>query len=189
MARRKSAIKKSKPPQKAGRSQKAAKKPAARAAARPRTQKRPLLADIMTPDIDVLRPTDTAAEAARRMRNLDVGVVPVCEDSRLVGVITDRDITLRVVAEGKDPNTVQLRDCCTGDVIAAEPDWSVDKAADVMAKHQIRRLPVVDRGMLVGMVSLGDLAVKTQKPEPTAKALKEISQPTEPRIQRQKATA
>lgn len=172
--------KKTKASQSIRRSSRSASKSAARAAGRGSARRRTLIRDVMTAEVEYLRPTDTAAETARRMRDLNVGAIPVCEDSRLVGVVTDRDITIRVTAEGRDPNTIQLQEFLSQDLVTAEPDWSTEEAASVMAEHQIRRLPVVEQGKLVGIVSLGDLAAKTQKAEPARKALKEISKPAAP---------
>src|SRR5258707_14307782 len=103
------------------------------------------LKDIMTPKPESVRPDDTLQEAARRMRELDVGPLPVCgDDDRLAGMITDRDITIRAVAEGKDPRNTTVREAMTEDVIYGFEDQDVDDAARVMEQWQIRRLVVLD---------------------------------------------
>src|SRR5688572_12331812 len=121
------------------------------------------LKDIMTPKPDCIRPDDTLQEAARRMRDLDVGPLPVCgDDDRLAGMITDRDITIRAVAEGKDPTTTRVREAMTEEIIYGFEDQDVQEAARTMQERQVRRLLVMNRDKrLVGIVSLGDLATES----------------------------
>jgi CBS domain-containing protein len=97
-----------------------------------------------------------------------------------VGVITDRDIVLNVVAEGKDVNTTQIANCMTSSVITGSPDMDVHEASDLMADHQIRRLPVVENGRLVGIVAIGDLATVSIHANEAGHALSEISEPSHP---------
>jgi len=139
------------------------------------------LKDIMTADPVSIRPEATLQEAARRMRDLDVGPLPVCgEDHRLEGIITDRDITVRAIAEGKDPTT-PVREAMTGEVIYGFEDQDVQEAARTMQKRQIRRLLVLNRDKrLVGIVSLGDLAVKTGDRQRAGEVLQDVSEPAIP---------
>jgi CBS domain-containing protein len=142
-----------------------------------------LLKDIMTPNPECIPPDATLLEAARRMRDLDVGPLPVCGDNdRLAGMITDRDITVRAVAEGMDPRTAKVRDAMTEDIVFGFDDQDVDDAARVMEQKQIRRLVVLDRNKrLVGIVSLGDLAVDGGNRAKAGEILQEVSEPAIPR--------
>ena len=105
----------------------------------------------------------TVAEAARRMREADIGDVIVLEDDRLYGIVTDRDIVIHTIAEGRDPATAKLGDICSRDMTTLNPTDTVEDAVRLMREKAIRRLPVVEKGKPVGIVSLGDLAV-TQDP-------------------------
>lgn len=136
--------------------------------------------DVMTRDVQSVTPEDTALDAAKLMRDIDVGSLPVWDGKALAGIVTDRDIVLRVVAEGRDPKSVKAREIATPDPIHAAPDMSVERAKDVMGQYQIRRLPVLEGNRLVGIVSLGDLAVKTGSEESTGEALEQVSQPAQP---------
>ena len=123
-------------------------------------------------------PDATIEEAAQEMRDGDFGLVPVAEDEELLGVITDRDIAIRAVAEGKDPSTL-VREIMSEEVVWASEDDSVEDAARIMSDHQIRRLSVVDAEQhLVGIVSLGDFAVDSSDIEPVVEALSDISRPS-----------
>jgi CBS domain-containing protein len=113
----------------------------------------------------------TLFEAARAMRDGDFGSIVVMKNGAVCGVVTDRDIVVRAVAEGKDPKSIKLGDICSGHVVSVTPDQSVDEAAEVMRDKAVRRVPVIDKGRLVGIVSLGDLA----KEKDEGKALAEIS--------------
>src|SRR5689334_2860214 len=118
--------------------------------------------DIMTKEVEVVHPDDSVQEAARRMRVREVGFLPVCEDDRLVGVLTDRDIVLRSTAEGTHPNQSIGRDLMTAPIIYCFDDQDVQEAAKLMEEHQIRRVAVLSRHdkRLAGVVSLGDIATK-----------------------------
>lgn len=133
--------------------------------------------DIMTKDVSALAPSSTIAEVAQTMRGMDVGSVPLVQDGRLVGVITDRDIVLRVVADGLDPHLEQADMHMTRDPITVTPDTSIDEAARIMAREQIRRLPVVEQGHLVGYLALGDLAVQNRDKK-VGETLEQISEPS-----------
>jgi len=113
------------------------------------------------------------------MKDLDVGPLPVCEGDRLVGMVTDRDITVRAVAEGCDSRTTTVRDVMTSDVVYCFENQDVEEAARLMKEHQVRRLIVLSRDKrLVGIVSLGDLAVETGDEHLTGRTLEEVSLPT-----------
>jgi len=141
-----------------------------------------LLKDVMTPNPECIPPDATLQEAARRMRDLDVGPLPVCGDNdRLAGMITDRDITIRAVAEGKDPRTTTVREAMTENIVFGFEDQEVDDAARVMEQRQIRRLVVLNHDKrLVGIVSLGDLAVEAGARPTASEVLQEVSEPSEP---------
>jgi CBS domain-containing protein len=136
--------------------------------------------DIMSPDVDVVSPETTLRDAAERMQSLDVGVLPVCADDRLVGVITDRDITVRATADGLDPFATQVGEIMSkDDLITCGEDEDVEDAARKMRDKQVRRLPVLNQEhRLVGILSLGDVAVDEGNPRVSAETLKEISRPS-----------
>ncbi len=131
--------------------------------------------DVMTPNPRTVAPDDTIQNAARIMRDEDTGVVPVVENGRPIGVVTDRDIVVRAVADGGEMNRT-VREICTGAIVAATPDMSTREAAQLMSDHQVRRLPVVENERLVGIVSIGDLAVKEGKDGRTGDTLQSISE-------------
>ena len=130
--------------------------------------------DVMTPNPSYVSPDDSIQNAARIMRDMDTGAVPVVEDGRPVGIVTDRDIVVRGVAEDGQLNR-PVRDIVTGSVVCASPDMSTREAADLMSEHQVRRLPVVENERLVGIVSIGDLAVKEGKDRRIGDTLQDIS--------------
>ena len=136
--------------------------------------------DVMTRGAECVRPANSLVEAAQKMKNLDVGPLPVCGDNdRLVGMLTDRDITVRAVAEACDPRTTTVKDVMTPDVVYCFEDQDVQEAARLMKEHQIRRLVVLDRDKrLVGIVSLGDLAVETGDEKLAGRTLEHVSLPT-----------
>lgn len=115
--------------------------------------------DVMTPDPVCVDPHDSAAEAARRMREVDSGAILVAEDGRLKGLLTDRDIVVRAIAEGRDPTQVEVQEICSADVQALRPDDDVDRAVQLMRDRHVRRIPVVEGERPVGIVSIGDLAL------------------------------
>ncbi|MDX2938911.1 CBS domain-containing protein [Streptomyces ipomoeae] len=115
--------------------------------------------EVMTSGVVTVRPDASLVEAAQLMRAQDIGDVLVAADGRLIGVLTDRDITLRAVADGVDPLTVSAQAVCTPNPVVVGPDDAVSVAVTLMRDHAVRRLPVLDDGHPVGMVSLGDLAV------------------------------
>ena len=119
--------------------------------------------EIMTTEIKKATPDNTLADIAAMMRDEDVGALPVVQDGELRGIVTDRDIVVRAIAEGKEPTTTTVQEVLSEELESVEPDDDVEDAADLMASRQIRRLPVVQRGKLIGMVSLGDIAVKHEE--------------------------
>jgi CBS domain-containing protein len=135
------------------------------------------LEDIMSLDVQVISPDATVRQAAQKMREGDFGMMPVAENDRMIGAISDRDIAIRVIAEGRGPDT-QVRDVMSEGIAWAYQDETVDHAAEIMSELQVRRLAVLNRRKrLVGIVALGDFAVESADLEPAAEALAEISQP------------
>ena len=140
------------------------------------------LKDIMTRDVEVVRPDATLQEAAGRMKALDVGVIPVCDGEHLMGMLTDRDITVRATAAGRDPRTTHVRDVMTPDVVYCFEDQAVTEAQRLMQERQIRRLLILNRDKrLAGVVSLGDLAVKARADKVGGAVLERVSEPAQPK--------
>jgi CBS domain-containing protein len=131
--------------------------------------------DVMTKSADWISPDTTLAQAAQQMKKEDIGFLPVGENDKLIGSVTDRDIAIRAVAEGKDPNATKVREVMTAKMYYCFDDQSVDEICDNMAEIKVRRLPVVNRDKrLVGVVSLGDLSQAKEKS--SGEALKTITQ-------------
>jgi CBS domain-containing protein len=134
------------------------------------------ISEVMTRDVEVASPTDTIQSVAQSMARLDVGSMPVCDGRRIQGMITDRDITVRAVAQGISPDS-PVSQVMTGNLEYVMADDDLSRAADKMADHQIRRLPVVDENQqLVGIIALGDLA-QEHKAKAVGQTLEEISEP------------
>jgi CBS domain-containing protein len=139
----------------------------------------PRVSEVMTRDVEVIRPDDTLKRAAQLMDDLNVGSLPVCERSDLIGMITDRDITVRAVADGMDPNETRVSEVMTAQAHSCTEDQTIEEVMAQMGDMQIRRLPVVNKGgQIIGIVSLGDLA--TRQSSHVDNALREISTPSEP---------
>jgi CBS domain-containing protein len=137
-----------------------------------------LVKELMSRDVKVISPDMSIVEAAKKMRDGDFGMMPVGEDDRMIGTISDRDIAIRAVAEGKDGGT-KVREVMSEGIAWAYEDETIEEAATIMSKRQVRRLPVVNRDKrLVGIVALGDFAVDSSEIQPAAKALSEISKPS-----------
>lgn len=135
--------------------------------------------DVMTRAVETVRPDQTLQEAAAKMKSLDVGPMPVTEGDRLVGMLTDRDIVVRAVADGRDSRTTKVRDAMTSDVVCCKEDDDVKDAASKMKDRQIRRIVVVDAQQRVsGIVSLGDIAVDTHNDKMSGQVLEEVSKPS-----------
>jgi CBS domain-containing protein len=141
------------------------------------------ISQVMTRGVECTKPNATLQDAARRMRDLDVGVLPVCGDEdRLVGMVTDRDIIVRAAAEGQDPGSARVKDVMTPEVIYAFEDQDVSEAARLMKEHQVRRLIALNRDRrLVGILSLGDLAVDGGDARLSGTTLEAVSEPSRPR--------
>ncbi len=138
-----------------------------------------LVRDIMTGNPEVVSPGDTLEQAARKMEELNVGPLPVCEGIRLVGMLTDRDITVRATAAGCDPKTTLVCDAMSQEVVSCYEDQDVREAAELMKQRQVRRLTVMSRAnQLVGMLSLGDLATEAGDPGQPGEVLKKVSDRT-----------
>ena len=135
------------------------------------------LKEIMTPSPSFAQPTDTLSRVAEMMQEEDVGAIPVLENDRLVGIITDRDITVKAVATGEDPKQALVSDYMTTDLVTGRPEMSDREALELMGREQIRRLPVVENGRLVGMVAMADFALETDDEDEVEETLEEISQP------------
>ncbi|OYT92342.1 MAG: inosine-5-monophosphate dehydrogenase [Burkholderiales bacterium PBB3] len=136
------------------------------------------LKDLMSSDVKVIDPDMSIRDAAMQMRDGGFGMLPVGENDRMIGAITDRDIAIRAVAEGKDSIT-KVRDVMSEGIAWVFENQSVEEAAKIMSERQVRRLPVVDRNKrLVGIVALGDFAVERSEIRPAAEALSEISKPS-----------
>jgi CBS domain-containing protein len=136
----------------------------------------------MTRGVEMIAPEATLQQAAKKMQRLDVGPLPVCDGEQLVGMLTDRDITVRAVAEGCGPKTTAVREAMTPDIAYCFEDQDVHEAARVMEQCQIRRLPILNRAKrLVGIVSLGDLAVSVGAQTVAGEVLEQVSESAQPR--------
>lgn len=133
--------------------------------------------DLMTPGVQTVGASQSLADAAEVMKGENVGSVPVVEDGRLTGILTDRDIVTRAVAERKDPRTVKVEEVVSQELVTVEPDQGLDEALALMARHQVRRLPVVEKGRLVGMLAQADVALEA-KEKKVGETVEEISKPT-----------
>ena len=134
------------------------------------------LRDIMTNSVIRIRPEEPVTVAARALTQYNIGILPVCgSDGKLCGLVTDRDIVTRCLAAGRSAANTPVRDVMTSHVVSAQPDMEVGVAAHLMGREQIRRLPVVERGKLCGMVSLGDMAVTEESTYDASDALSAIS--------------
>jgi CBS domain-containing protein len=131
--------------------------------------------DLMTSGPTTCETSDTVIDVARAMRDEDVGPVPIVDGGQLVGIVTDRDIVLRVVAEGRDANTTTVGEIVSSDLVTVEPDTTLDEALQLMAQNQVRRLPVVEGGQLVGIVAQADIA-RAADEEKTGEVVQQISE-------------
>jgi CBS-domain-containing membrane protein len=140
------------------------------------------LRDIMTQDVEVVSSGASVRDAAVKMKTLDVGLIPVCDGYRLRGMVTDRDITIRAIAAGRDPINTKVEEIMSTDIAYCLQDQGIDEAVSLMEARQIRRLPILDQEQrLVGLVSLGDIAVHFGDRELVGETLQEISTPSEPK--------
>lgn len=136
--------------------------------------------DIMSKNVAYVNPMSNVVEAAQLMQKHNVGSIPVCDQNGIQGILTDRDIIVRNIAHGKNPYETQVKDVMTSSVSTVTPDMEVEDAARIMAEQQVRRLPVVENNMVIGMISLGDFATNSRTDVEAAEALAEISRPSRP---------
>jgi CBS domain-containing protein len=138
--------------------------------------------DVMTKDPVACLPDDTASKVAQLMRDIDVGSIPVIENEqtkKLIGIVTDRDLALHVVADDRNAGSVKVGDVMTREVVTCRTDDSIQMAIEAMAQNQLRRMPVVDRDQkLVGIIAQADVATRMNQTDETAEMVREISQPT-----------
>jgi len=132
--------------------------------------------DAMTGNVIKAEPETTLEEIAMMMKTENTGAIPVVEEDELVGIVTDRDIVMRCIAEGGDPTEMTAEDVVSEELETIDPESEIDEALELMAQKQIRRLPVVDNGELVGMLSIGDIAVKQGDQVQSGRVLKDVSQ-------------
>jgi CBS domain-containing protein len=136
----------------------------------------------MTRNVEVVNGNASLKEAATKMKKLDVGLIPVCDGDRLEGLLTDRDITIRATANGRDPSKTKVNEVMSTDIAYCLEDQAVDEAVILMEARQIRRLPILNQDkQLVGIVSLADIAVHVGDRDLTGETLEEISEPAEPK--------
>lgn len=136
--------------------------------------------DIMTKNVATVSPNQTVQEAAQIMSQKNIGALPVVENGQVKGMITDRDITLRTSAQGKNPASTSVSEVMTNRVVTGTPNMSIQEAANVMAQNQVRRLPIVENNQLQGIVALGDIATNSASDQAAEQALTNISQPSQP---------
>lgn len=136
--------------------------------------------DIMTKNVAYINPASTVVEAAQLMQKHNVGSIPVCDQSGVIGIVTDRDIVVRNVAHGNNPQSTKVQDVMTSSIATATPDMDVSAVSKIMASSQIRRVPVVENNKLVGIVALGDVATDAKYDTEVADALAEVSMPSKP---------
>jgi CBS domain-containing protein len=136
------------------------------------------ITEVMTSNVETCNLKSSCGEVANMMKNIDVGVIPICEGDKLIGLITDRDLVVKGLANNFNVNT-RISEMITTDVITGTKYMSVEQAADIMSQHRIRRLPIVEDGKLIGMVSLGDLVGSNTSNKETGKVLENISAPAE----------
>ena len=130
--------------------------------------------EVMTSEVKACEPNTTVAEAAKLMAKEDIGPVPVVEEGRLTGIVTDRDIVVRVVAEGRDPNSTTVGEIASSDLVTVSPDDDLDAALQQLARKQVRRIPVVEGDRLVGIVAQADIA-RLGSDAKTGEVVEEIS--------------
>ncbi|WP_163539499.1 CBS domain-containing protein [Gracilibacillus sp. YIM 98692] len=132
--------------------------------------------DIMTDDVRVCTPDDSLQDAARLMKERNVGAIPVCGNNKeLLGMVTDRDLAVRGYADNKQASTA-IKEVMSDHLYHVEPNADLQQASNIMAEHQVRRLPVVEQGKLVGILALGDLSLEDMSDQAAGQALEEISE-------------
>ncbi len=138
--------------------------------------------DIMTKNVAYVNPDSTVVETAQLMQKHNVGSIPVCDQTGVIGIVTDRDIVVRNIAHGNDPKQTPVRDVMTAQVTTVTPDADMTEVSKMMATNKVRRLPVVDNNMLVGIVALGDVATDAGFTMEVSDTLAEISSPSKPEM-------
>lgn len=138
------------------------------------------IAEMMTTDVETCPPDVSIRDIAAKMREINVGSIPICEEGRLVGIVTDRDIVLRGLAEELEADA-PISEIFSETLVTGTEDMTVEEAAALMAKHKIRRLPIVRNERVVGIVSLGDIAVRGETSKQAEAALEKVSEPSSPR--------
>ncbi|TYQ14736.1 UNVERIFIED_CONTAM: putative signal-transduction protein containing cAMP-binding and CBS domains [Acetivibrio alkalicellulosi] len=136
--------------------------------------------DKMTKNVAYIEPAKNIVEAAQLMQKHNVGSIPVCDQTGVIGIVTDRDIVVRNVAHGKIPQETKIQDVMTSQVTTVTPDMDIDEVTRIMAHEQIRRVPVVENNQVVGIIALGDVAADMRFDTEAAEALNEISKPSKP---------
>ncbi|MEA4901989.1 CBS domain-containing protein [Desulfitobacterium sp.] len=132
--------------------------------------------DLMSENVKCADPNQSLVEVAQILASSNIGSVPVCQGQQLTGMVTDRDILVRAIAEGKDPQTTKVSEVMTKDVHCVSPDTDIHQASDLMAENQIRRLPVIENNQLVGVLAIGDIAVQSIHVDEAGEALSSISE-------------
>lgn len=133
--------------------------------------------DVMVRDVVTVEPSISLVEAANRMREANVGMLPIVDEGRLRAILTDRDVVVRAVARNADPTTTRAIECATEDPVSAQPDWDTDDALELMGRAQVGRLPVVDdEGRLVGVVTLSSLLLHGEAEDEVVETAKRVSQ-------------
>lgn len=134
--------------------------------------------EVMSTRVATVHADATLRDAAREMRNMDIGVLPVKENDRLVGMITDRDITVRAVAEGKNPDQISVRDAMTSELVSCYEDQNLSEVSRIMQERKVRRIVVLDRQQqLVGIASMGDLTIQSENEQMGGEMLQSVSRP------------
>jgi CBS domain-containing protein len=138
--------------------------------------------EVMNSTVETIEPDATLRVAAQKMKELDVGSLPVCEGEKVIGMVTDRDIVVRATAEGAEPNKAHVREVMTPEVVCCSPEQDVKAAAKLMEEKKVRRIPIVDgQQHAVGIVSLGDVAARSHNPRLAGEVLSQVA--AQPRIQ------
>lgn len=132
--------------------------------------------DLMSQNVEWVDPNQSLEEVAKILASSNIGSVPVCQGQQLMGMITDRDILVRAIAQGKDPKTTKANEVMSKDVKSVSPDTDIHQASNLMAENQIRRLPVVENNQLVGFLAIGDIAVQSIHVDEAGEALSGISE-------------
>lgn len=138
--------------------------------------------EIMTKDVASVNPDDTVESATQLMSQYNVGSIPVCRNQQIVGIITDRDVAIRSAAQGENMKNQKISDIMTTNPVVCDSNTDIKDAARIMSERQIRRLPIVENNALIGIVSLGDIAVDEKGHNEAGEALSSISEPSTPQM-------